>query len=40
MEFVQGGDLYQMIKKKKKIGERSSAILLKGVAEALEEIHK
>ena len=40
MEFVAGGDLYQMIKKKKKITERNSAILMKGVAEALEEMHR
>lgn len=40
MEFVAGGDLYQMIKKKKKITERNSAILMKGVVEALEEMHK
>ena len=40
IEFVAGGDLYQMIKKKKKINERNSAILMKNVVEALEEIHK
>jgi serine/threonine protein kinase len=40
MEYVTGGDLYQMIRKKKKLTERNAAILLKGVVEALEEIHR
>jgi len=29
-----------LIKKKRKVGERNSAIILKGVAEAVGEIHK
>jgi serine/threonine protein kinase len=40
MEFISGGDLYQMIKKKKKMNEKNSSILLKNVAEALDHIHK
>lgn len=40
MELVQGGDLYSLIKEKKKIPERESAYMLKGVCEALAEMHK
>lgn len=39
MEFVQGGDLYQLIKDLKKIPEKNAAYMLKGVAEALNEMH-
>lgn len=39
MEFVQGGDMYSLIKDKKKIPEKESAYMLKGVCEALHEMH-
>jgi serine/threonine protein kinase len=40
MEFVSGGDLYQLIKEKKKLLEKEAALLLKGCADALNEMHK
>jgi serine/threonine protein kinase len=39
MELVNGGDLYQLIKETKKIPEKSAAHMLKGAAEALNEMH-
>ena len=40
MEFVSGGDLYLLIKEKKKLTEKEGALLLKGCSEALNEMHK
>ena len=39
MEFVCGGDLYALVKKRRRIGEKNSAFMLKGVAEALHQMH-
>ncbi|CAD8058391.1 unnamed protein product [Paramecium primaurelia] len=39
MELVSDGDLYNLIKEKKKIPEKYAAIMLKGVCEALHEMH-
>lgn len=39
MELVNGGDLYQQIKEKKRIPEKEAAYMLKGVCEALNEMH-
>jgi serine/threonine protein kinase len=40
MEYVPGGDLYSMVKKRKRVGERICAHILKGVADALFELHR
>lgn len=40
MEYVSGDDLYTLIKNKKKLPEIEAAYLLRGVATALEELHK
>jgi hypothetical protein len=40
MEFVEGGDIYTLIKKRKRLTERPCAIILKGCADALNELHK
>lgn len=40
MELVSEGDLYSLIKEKKRIPEKEAAIMLKGVCDALNEMHK
>ena len=40
MEYVPGGDLYQLIKRRKRLSEKVAATILKGVAEALLELHR
>lgn len=39
MELVEDGDLYNLIKEKKRIPEKDAAVMLKGVCEALHEMH-
>lgn len=39
MEMVTDGDLYSLIKEKKRIPEKEAATMLKGVCEALHEMH-
>lgn len=39
MELVNGGDLYALIKEQKKIPEKFAALMLRGVAESLNEMH-
>ena len=40
MEFVEGGDLYQLIKVKKRMNEKEAAILIYKMIEALNALHK
>ena len=40
MEYVPGGDLYSLVKSKKKLEEKEAAKLLKAMAEGLNEMHK
>lgn len=40
MELVNGSDLYVLLKEKKFISEKNAAYMLKGIAEALNELHK
>lgn len=40
LEFVEGGTLYNLVRKKKKLAEKNYAHLIKNICEALNELHK
>ena len=40
MEYIAGDDLYSFIKVKKKLPEIEAAYLMRGVMQALDELHK
>lgn len=40
MEYCSGGTLYSFIKQKKRLSEKTIAFILKGITEALIELHR